>query len=85
MKANNLETGANVKKSGLFSGAGHMEDGRVVSQSLSPGKTGAHDTKLISTSQWKQRFLQGGRGEKNKKYQGNGVKNSLPGLAQSFR
>ena len=38
--ANTRETGADVKESGLFSGAGHLEGGGLVSQSPSPGKMG---------------------------------------------
>ena len=35
MKANTQEAGADVKESGLFSVAGHLEDGRLMSQSPS--------------------------------------------------
>ena len=36
MKVNFPEAGADVKESGLFSGAGHLEDGGLMSPSLSP-------------------------------------------------
>ena len=38
MKANTREAGADVKESGLFADAGHLEDGGLTSQSPSPGK-----------------------------------------------
>ena len=39
-KANTSEAGADVKESGLFLGAGHLEDGGLMSQSPSPEKMG---------------------------------------------
>ena len=39
-KANNREAGANVKEHGLLSGASHLEDGGLTSQSPAPGKMG---------------------------------------------
>ena len=44
-KASTLEAGADVKKNGLFSGAGHLGDG------------GIHVLNPISPSQWRQRFF----------------------------
>ena len=40
MKANTQDAGADVKESGLFSGAGHLEDGGLMSQSPSPPLSG---------------------------------------------
>ena len=40
MKAHTQEAGADVKESGLFSGAGYLDDGVLMSQSSSPGKMG---------------------------------------------
>ena len=42
MKDNTWEAGADVNESGLFSGAGHLEDGGLVSQSPSPRKMDSH-------------------------------------------
>ena len=39
-KANNREAGANVKEHSLLSGASHLEDGGLTSQSPAPGKMG---------------------------------------------
>ena len=36
LKANIREAGADVKESGLFAGVGHLDDERLMSQSLSP-------------------------------------------------
>ena len=44
MKDNTREAGADVKESGLFTGASHLEEG-------------GHVLKPISTPQWRQRFL----------------------------
>ena len=46
-KANTQEAGADVKESGLFSGARHLEDGGLLSQSPSaPGKMGTPSQSL---------------------------------------
>ena len=50
-KASTRGAGADVKESGLFADAGHLEDGALMSQSPSPGRWGTHLTKPISTSQ----------------------------------
>ena len=39
-KANTQEAGADVKESGLFADAGHLEDGGLMSQSSSPPLSG---------------------------------------------
>ena len=40
MKANTQEAVADIKNSGLFAGAGHLEDGELKSQSPSPPLSG---------------------------------------------
>ena len=45
MKANTQEAGADVKESGLFADAGHLEDGGLMSQNPSPGRLGFHVSK----------------------------------------
>ena len=40
MKADTRDAGAEVKESGLFSGAGHLEYGGLMSQSSSPKNMG---------------------------------------------
>ena len=55
-----------LMRSGLFSGAGHLRGGDLGHKAHLLGRWGTHISKPISTSQCRQRFLQGGRGEQNR-------------------
>ena len=53
-EANALEAGADVKGSGLFSSAGHLEDGGLTSQSPSPLLSGGFIRRERRTEQTDQ-------------------------------
>ena len=65
--------GANVKESGLFSGAGHLGDG------------GIHVLNPISPSQWRQRFFyKEGEGTRTNRSKEGIAKSSMYRAAQSI-
>ena len=77
MKANTWEAGADVKESGLFSGAGHLEDVGLTSQSPSSGKV--RDSRrqahlLLSVEA--EAFIRRGRGTEERD-QGRGLRSPL--------
>ena len=73
-KANTREAGADVKESGLFSGARHLEDGGLMSQSLSPGKTGHSLLQVLSPPLSRGRGVYKEGGEQNKEIKAGGWK-----------
>ena len=66
MKVNTWEADADIKESGLFSGASHLEDGRLTSQSLSPHLSGGRGF-----------YKEVGGGGAEQSDQGKGLKSSL--------
>ena len=67
------EAGADVKESGSFSGAGHLEVGGLLSQSPSLGKMGTQCQKPSPLTVEAEVFVRRGRGPE----QGRGLKSAV--------
>ena len=76
-KANSGKAGADIKESGLFAGASHLEDRKVTSHSPPSGKWGTHVTKPTSTAQCRQRVFVRRERETEQRDQGRGLQSSL--------